>query len=109
VLRYRTNETDDGLHGTEGAFTTCSFWLVSALVSIGELQRGRALCKRLLTHASELGLYAEEINPADGRHLGNFPQALTHLALIHAVMSVIRAERGMRTSVLTPVSRQTRT
>jgi GH15 family glucan-1,4-alpha-glucosidase len=100
VLRYRTEETDDGLHGAEGTFTTCSFWLVSALVAIGELQRGRALCRRLLTHASELGLYAEEIAPADGRQLGNFPQALTHLALIHAVMSVIRAERGQRTSVL---------
>jgi GH15 family glucan-1,4-alpha-glucosidase len=100
VLRYRTQETDDGLQGVEGTFTTCSFWLVSALVTIGELDRGRALCRRLLSHASELGLYAEEVAPADGRHLGNFPQALTHLALIHAVMSVIRAERGQRTSVL---------
>jgi GH15 family glucan-1,4-alpha-glucosidase len=112
VLRYRTEETDDGLHGVEGAFTTCSFWMVSALVAIGELQRGRALCERLLSYASELGLYAEEIDPRSGRHLGNFPQALTHLALIHAVMSVIRAERGLRTSVLTTVTglgRQTRT
>jgi len=76
------------------------FWLVSALVAIGELQRGRALCERLLSYSSELGLYAEEIDPRGGRHLGNFPQALTHLALIHAVMSVIRAEKGQRTSVL---------
>jgi GH15 family glucan-1,4-alpha-glucosidase len=101
VLRYRTEETDDGLRGIEGTFTTCSFWLVSALVAIGELRRGRALCERLLSYASELGLYAEEIDTASGRHLGNFPQALTHLALINAVMSVIRAERGLRTSVLT--------
>jgi GH15 family glucan-1,4-alpha-glucosidase len=101
VLRYRTEETDDGLRGSEGTFTTCSFWLVSALVAIGELERGRALCERLLSYASELGLYAEEIDPRNGRHLGNFPQALTHLALVNAVMSVIRAERGQRTSVLT--------
>jgi GH15 family glucan-1,4-alpha-glucosidase len=101
VLRYRTDQTDDGLRGEEGAFTTCSFWLVSALVAIGELRRGRALCERLLSYASELGLYAEEIDPNTGRHLGNFPQALTHLALINAVMSVIRAERGLWTSMLT--------
>jgi GH15 family glucan-1,4-alpha-glucosidase len=112
VLRYRTDETDDGLPSAEGAFTTCSFWMVSALVAIGELRRGRALCERLLSHASELGLYAEEIAPRSGRHLGNFPQALTHLALIHAVTSVIRAERGLHTSVLTTatgLSRPTRT
>jgi GH15 family glucan-1,4-alpha-glucosidase len=100
VLRYRTEQTDDGLRGEEGTFTTCSFWLVSALVAIGELGRARALCERLLSYASELGLYAEEIDPLTGRHLGNFPQALTHLALINAVMSVIRAERGLRTSIL---------
>jgi GH15 family glucan-1,4-alpha-glucosidase len=100
VLRYRTDQTDDGLYGEEGTFTTCSFWLVSALVAIGELRRGRDLCERLLSQASELGLYAEEIDPRTGRHLGNFPQALTHLALVNAVMSVIRAERGLRTSVL---------
>ncbi|HEX4670731.1 MAG TPA: glycoside hydrolase family 15 protein [Solirubrobacteraceae bacterium] len=104
VLRYRTEETDDGLQGAEGTFTTCSFWLVSALVAIGQLERGRALCKRLLSHASELGLYAEEIEATSGRHLGNFPQALTHLALIHAVMSVIRAERGLRTAGLATVT-----
>jgi len=111
VLRYRTGQTDDGLQGAEGAFTTCSFWLVSALVAIGELPRGRALCERLLSYSSELGLYAEEIDPRSGRHLGNFPQALTHLALIHAVMSVIRAERGLRTSDLTvsELGRPTRT
>ncbi|TMM00986.1 MAG: glycoside hydrolase family 15 protein [Actinobacteria bacterium] len=98
VLRYRTQETDDGLHGEEGTFTTCSFWLVSALVAIGEVARGRDLCERLLSFASELGLYAEEIDTRTGQHLGNFPQALTHLALINAVISVIRAERGLRTS-----------
>jgi GH15 family glucan-1,4-alpha-glucosidase len=92
VLRYRVDETDDGLSGEEGSFTICSFWLVSALIEIGELERGRKLCERLLAYASPLELYAEEIDPRSGRHLGNFPQAFTHLALINAVMHVIRAE-----------------
>jgi GH15 family glucan-1,4-alpha-glucosidase len=92
VLRYRTDETDDGLSGEEGTFTICSFWLVSALVEIGEVSRARHLCERLLSFASPLHLYAEEIEPRTGRHLGNFPQAFTHLALINAVVHVIRAE-----------------
>jgi GH15 family glucan-1,4-alpha-glucosidase len=93
VLRYRPESTDDGLAGTEGAFTICSFWLVSALVEIGEVDRARRLCERLLSHASPLGLFGEEIDPETGRHLGNFPQAFTHLALINAVMHVIHAEQ----------------
>ena len=84
VLRYRTEETDDGLEGREGSLLICSFWLVSALCEIGELERARSLCERLLGYASPLGLYAEEIDPITGRHLGNFPQAFTHLALINA-------------------------
>ena len=98
VLRYRTDETDDGLRGDEGTFTICSFWLVSALVETGELQRGRELCERLLSFASSLQLYAEEIEPRSGRHLGNFPQAFTHLALINAVMHVIRADQNLEQS-----------
>jgi alpha,alpha-trehalase len=94
VLRYRTEETDDGLTGAEGTFTICSFWLVSALIEIGEFDRARDLCEKLLAHASPLQLYAEEIDPRSGRHLGNFPQAFTHLALINAVMHVIRAGQG---------------
>ncbi|HEX4759522.1 MAG TPA: glycoside hydrolase family 15 protein [Thermoleophilaceae bacterium] len=92
VLRYRTSETDDGLHGEEGTFLICSFWLVSALVEIGEVDRARDLCERLLSYASPLRLYAEELDHRSGRHLGNFPQAFTHLALINAVMHIIRAE-----------------
>jgi GH15 family glucan-1,4-alpha-glucosidase len=94
VLRYRTDETNDGLHGVEGTFTICSFWLVSALIEIGEIERGRRLCERLLSLASPLELYAEELDPHSGRHLGNFPQAFTHLALVNAVMHVIRAEEA---------------
>jgi alpha,alpha-trehalase len=92
VLRYRPEQTDDGLSGVEGTFTICSFWLVSALAMIGETQRAAALCSKLLSLASPLQLYAEEIDPASGRHLGNFPQAFTHLALIDAVLRVIAAE-----------------
>jgi alpha,alpha-trehalase len=94
VLRYRTEQTDDGLSGREGTFTICSFWLVSALLEIGEVARARRMCEKLLAHASSLGLYGEELDPATGRHLGNFPQAFTHLALINAVMHVIGAEQG---------------
>jgi GH15 family glucan-1,4-alpha-glucosidase len=99
VLRYRVEETDDGLSGREGAFTICSFWLVSALVEIGEFERARRLCERLLSFASPLELFGEEIDPQTGRHLGNFPQAFTHLALINAVMHIIHAEQE-RTSAM---------
>jgi GH15 family glucan-1,4-alpha-glucosidase len=99
VLRYRVEETDDGLSGEEGAFTICSFWLVSALCEIGEVDRARDLCERLLAYSSPLGLYAEEIDTRSGRHLGNFPQAFTHLALINAVMHVIRAEEEQQTNL----------
>ncbi len=104
VLRYRTDETDDGLAGEEGTFTICSFWLVSALVEIGELARARELCEKLLSYASPLQLYAEEIDPRSGRHLGNFPQAFSHLSLINAVMHVIRAESGESNQFVRPAS-----
>jgi alpha,alpha-trehalase len=93
VQRYQTAETDDGLAGDEGTFTICSFWLVSALAEIGEHRRARDLCEKVLSYASPLMLYAEEIDPRSGRHLGNFPQAFTHLALINAVMHVINDEQ----------------
>jgi alpha,alpha-trehalase len=93
VLRYRTEETDDGLSGTEGTFLICSFWMVSALAIVGEWQRARDLIERLLRVASPLGLYAEEFDAATGRHLGNFPQAFSHLALIEAAGRIILAER----------------
>jgi alpha,alpha-trehalase len=94
VLRYRVEETDDGFHGEEGSFTICSFWMVSALCEIGEFEKARALCAKLLSLAGPLELYAEEIDPHSGQHLGNFPQAFTHLALINAVLHVIRYETG---------------
>jgi GH15 family glucan-1,4-alpha-glucosidase len=93
VLRYRVEETDDGLEGKEGTFLICSFWFVSALSEVGETRRAGALCERLLSLASPLRLYAEELDAESGRHLGNFPQAFTHLALINAVMHVIADEQ----------------
>jgi GH15 family glucan-1,4-alpha-glucosidase len=93
VLRYKTDETDDGLHGHEGTFLICSFWMVSALSEIGERERARALCEKLLSLGSPLSLYAEELEADSGRHLGNFPQALTHLGLINAVLHVIADEQ----------------
>ena len=93
VLRYRTDETDDGLSGKEGTFLICSFWLVSALAIVGEEQRARDLMERLLRVGSPLGLYAEEFDTDTAHHLGNFPQAFSHLALIEAAARIILAER----------------
>lgn len=107
VLRYRVETTDDGLSGEEGTFTICSFWLVSALVEIGELERAKHLCERLLGFASPLKLYAEEIDAHTGRHLGNFPQAFTHLALINAVVHVIRAEEAAEAGAFQPAHNAT--
>jgi GH15 family glucan-1,4-alpha-glucosidase len=93
VLRYRTGETDDGLSGEEGTFLICSFWLVSALTAVGEMERATALMERLLAIASPLGLYAEEFEVGRARHLGNTPQAFSHLALIQAAARIVLHER----------------
>ncbi len=104
VLRYKVDETDDGLSGEEGTFLICSFWLVAALSEIGERHRARSLCERLLESSGWLDLYAEELDAPSGQHLGNFPQAFTHLALINAVSHVIADEQradGGPTAVFT--------
>ena len=93
------------MQGEEGAFAICSFWLVSALVEIGEIERAHQLCEKLLSFAGPLGLYAEEIDPHSGRHLGNYPQAFTHLALINAVMHLINAQH--QTTHATPLAPRT--
>ena len=93
VLRYVTGETDDGLSGKEGTFLICSFWLVSALSIVGEREQATDLLERLLRIASPLGLYAEEFEVDRSRHLGNFPQAFSHLALIEAAARIILADR----------------
>jgi alpha,alpha-trehalase len=93
VLRYKTDETDDGLSGKEGTFVICSFWLVSALAIIDEMRRARDLMQRLVKVASPLGLYAEEFDADSGRHMGNFPQAFSHLAAVEAASRIVLAER----------------
>jgi alpha,alpha-trehalase len=99
VLRYVTGETDDGLSGKEGTFLICSFWLVSALAIVGEMRQATDLMERLLRIASPLGLYAEEFEVERARHLGNFPQAFSHLALIEAAGRIILADRREELSV----------
>jgi alpha,alpha-trehalase len=94
VLRYKVATTDTGFEGKEGTFTICSFWLVTALAMIGEQERATALCQKLLNFAGPLQLYAEEIDTSTGEHLGNFPQAFTHLALIDAVGRLIDAKQA---------------
>ena len=84
VLRYRTEETPDGLPGEEGVFLACSFWLVDAYVHLGRHQDAVALFERLLTLRNDLGLLAEEYDPRSRRQLGNYPQAFSHIALINA-------------------------
>ena len=91
VYRYKR---DDGLPGEEGAFVLCSFWLVDALALSGRLDEAEAIFESLLDHASPLGLLAEEIEPETGTHLGNFPQAFSHIGLINSAiyLSVARDE-----------------
>ncbi|MDG4839868.1 glycoside hydrolase family 15 protein [Micromonospora sp. WMMD967] len=87
-LLYRYPPGRDGLPGTEGAFLPCSFWLVQALASTGRRREAVDLFQAIVEYASPLGLYAEEVDPATGAHLGNYPQTLTHAALIQAALAI---------------------
>jgi GH15 family glucan-1,4-alpha-glucosidase len=90
VHRYRVGEAaSDGLDGEEGTFSMCSFWLVEALARAGDTQKSRLYFEKMLGYANHLGLYAEELGPC-GEHLGNFPQAFTHLGLISAAYQLDR-------------------
>jgi GH15 family glucan-1,4-alpha-glucosidase len=94
VCRYEAERTQvDGLPGREGSFTACSFWYVECLARAGELEKAQLLFEKLLGYANHLGLYSEEIGQS-GQHLGNFPQAFTHLALISAATYLDRALSG---------------
>jgi GH15 family glucan-1,4-alpha-glucosidase len=98
VLRYQTEHTGDGLPGTEGAFLACSFWLVDAYVYSGRRREAEALFERLLSLRNDLGLLSEEYEPRSGRLIGNFPQAFSHLALIHSASVLADAELTPRES-----------
>jgi GH15 family glucan-1,4-alpha-glucosidase len=87
-LLYRYRRGTDGLAGGEGAFLPCSFWLVQALARTGRQDEAEALFDALLALGDPLGLYAEEMDPLSGEHLGNFPQALTHAALVQAALTL---------------------
>ena len=89
VYRYRH---PDGLEGQEGAFSICTFWLAQALAMIGDRERAERIFRRMLRHANHVGLYSEEIDPASGQFLGNFPQAFTHIALINCAAAMARLE-----------------
>ena len=99
VYRYRV---DDGLSGSEGAFIITSFWFVEALLTVGRGEEARALFENLLGHANHVGLFAEEIDPASGAFLGNFPQAFTHLSLISSAQLINLYERGGREALRGP-------
>jgi GH15 family glucan-1,4-alpha-glucosidase len=90
VYRYEAGERVDGMRGREGAFTTCSFWLVECLARAGEIVRAELLFEKVMSYANHVGLFSEEIE-SNGEQVGNFPQALTHLALISAAVALDRA------------------
>ena len=90
VFRYDPEASPDGLRGEEGTFSMCSFWYVEALARAGRVEAARLAFEKMLTYANHLGLFSEEVGPT-GEHLGNFPQALTHLALISAAYNLDRA------------------
>jgi pentatricopeptide repeat protein len=87
VYRYDPSASPDGLRGSEGTFSICTFWYVDALARSGRLEEARLTFEKMLTYGNHLGLYSEEIGPT-GEQLGNFPQAFTHLSLINAAMNL---------------------
>jgi GH15 family glucan-1,4-alpha-glucosidase len=91
VSRYLAQ---DGLPGEEGAFLLCTFWLAQAWTLAGEGERAREVFERAASHANDVGLLAEEVDPATGELLGNFPQAFSHIGLVNAAWSIARLERG---------------
>jgi len=98
VLRYSTDSAVDGLPPGEGVFLPCSFWLADCLVLSGRREEGRALFERLLALRNDLGLLAEEYDPAQGHQLGNFPQALTHMALVNSARLLSMPEHQARSA-----------
>ncbi len=107
VLRYSTDQVDDGLTGKEGAFLACSFWLADAYAMLGRLEDARALFSRLLGIRNDLGLLAEEYDPISRRLLGNFPQAFSHIGLVNTAFNLVkrRGPAEQRAARIAPVGR----
>ncbi|HEU0003141.1 MAG TPA: glycoside hydrolase family 15 protein, partial [Ktedonobacteraceae bacterium] len=103
IYRYPAEDTDDGLSGGEGTFTICTFWLVDNLSMEGRIDEARSLFERLLSYASHLGLFSEEIDSQKNIALGNFPQAFTHIALINSAYNLRKAEMRMAEHHTDPV------
>ncbi|MGH9419759.1 MAG: glycoside hydrolase family 15 protein, partial [Thermoanaerobaculia bacterium] len=93
VSRYDTRETEDGLPPGEGAFLACTFWLVEALALAGRVGEARTLFDDVVRYANDAGLLGEEIDPRSGAFLGNFPQALSHIALLNAALRLDESEK----------------
>ena len=93
VRRYKTQETPDGLEGDEGAFTILTFWLIGALLFSGQTRKALDLFQEFLKRANHLGLFSEMMDPATGEFLGNFPQAFSHIGLIHTARNLSQALR----------------
>jgi GH15 family glucan-1,4-alpha-glucosidase len=96
VYRYRTGGGVDGLAGEEGTFLLCTFWLAQALALSGQVARARAVFERAITFVNDVGLLAEEVDPATGELLGNFPQAFSHIGLVNAAWAIAEAENRSR-------------
>jgi GH15 family glucan-1,4-alpha-glucosidase len=90
--RYKTHQTDDGLPPGEGVFLPCSFWLADAYILSGRIDDARNLVERLLKVANDLGLFSEEYDPAEKRLIGNFPQALSHVAMASTALLLSRSD-----------------
>ncbi len=91
VYRYLPSQTDNGVGGDEGALTMCSLWLACSMITGGRLDEARAIFERVAGLGNQLGLYSEMVEPRTGEFLGNFPQAFTHIALIHTARNLDRA------------------
>ena len=94
VYRYDTSDGTDGLEGREGTFVLCTFWLAQALALARQLARARQVFERAISFVNDVGLLAEEVDPATGELLGNFPQAFSHIGLVNAAWAISEAERG---------------
>jgi GH15 family glucan-1,4-alpha-glucosidase len=93
-LVYRYLDVDDGLQGEEGTFVLCTFWLAQALALAGRPERARTVVERVLPFLNDVGLLAEEVDPATGELLGNYPQAFSHIGLVNAAWAISQAESG---------------